>query len=124
MTPGLFCCGISKILLYPFIIFAVMTITRKPLNPLVYILLIVVCLVISIALLYINFSDFVMPYLLVIALLIICALVSLGSYIGYLMAPKNNQAFYTNFWRTVLLAVLGMIVVILIALPILVIENA
>jgi len=101
-----------------------MTITRKSLNPLVYILLIVVCLVISITLLYFNFSDFVMPYPVVIALLVICALVSFGSYIGYLMAPKHNQALYARLWRVVMLVVLCMIVVILIVLPILVIENA
>jgi hypothetical protein len=99
-------------------------ITRKPLNPLFYILLIVFCLILSIALLYINFSDFVMPYPLVIALLIICALVSLGSYIGYLMAPKHNHASYARLWRVVLLAILGIVVIILIALPVLVIENA
>ena len=98
--------------------------TRKPLNPLVYILLITICLVISIALLYVNFSEFVMPYPLVIALLIICALISFGSYIGYLMAPKHNLTLYARLWRIVLLVVLCMVVVILIVLPILVIQNA
>ncbi|MCO5945308.1 hypothetical protein [Mucilaginibacter flavidus] len=98
--------------------------TRKPLNPFVYILLIVICLVISIAMLYINFSDFVMPYPLVIALLVICALVSFGSYIGYLMAPKHNHALYARLWRIVLLILLSIVVVILIVVPILVIENA
>jgi hypothetical protein len=98
--------------------------TRKTLNPLVYILLIVTCLVISIAVLYFNFSDFVMPYPVVIALLVICALVSSGSYIGYLIAPKNNHTLYAKLWRITLLAVLGMVVVVLVALPVLVIENA
>ncbi len=98
--------------------------TRKPLNPLVYILLIVICLVISIVMLYINFSDFIMPEPLVVALLIICALVGLTSYIGYLRAPKSNQALPAKMWRVVLLAVLGIVVVTLIALPVLVIENA
>ncbi|WP_295795662.1 hypothetical protein [Mucilaginibacter sp.] len=98
--------------------------TRKPLNPFVYILLIVICLIISIALLYFNFSDFVMPYPLVIALLVICALVSLGSYIGYFRTPKHNYSLYAKLWRIVLLALLGVTVIILIALPVLVIENA
>ncbi len=98
--------------------------TRKSLNPLVYILLITICLVASITLLYVNFSEFVMPYTLVIALLIICALVSLGSYIGYFRAPKHSHTLYARLWRTVLLAVLGIVVIILAALPVLVIENA
>jgi len=99
-------------------------ITRKALNPFVYVLLIVICLVVSIALLYFNFSEFVVPYPLVITSLVICALVSFGSYIGYLMAPKHNLTLYARLWRIVLLVVLCMIVVILIVLPILVIQNA
>jgi hypothetical protein len=99
-------------------------ITRKALNPFVYVLLIVICLVVSIALLYFNFNEFVVPYPLVITSLVICALVSFGSYIGYLMAPKHNLTLYARLWRIVLLVVLCMIVVILIVIPILVIQNA
>jgi hypothetical protein len=101
-----------------------MMLTRKSFNPLVYVLLITICLVISIALLYFNFSEFVVPYPLVIASLVICALVSFGSYIGYLMAPKHNLTLYARLWRIVLLVVLCIVVVILIVLPILVIQNA
>jgi len=65
-----------------------------------------------------------MPYSVVIGLLIVCALISLGCYIGFYKTPKHSHTFYSKLWRITLLATLGAVVIILIALPILIIQNA
>ena len=124
--PGLFCLMyFVNTVINAFIIYICgMTATRKPLNPIVYILLIGFSLVIAITLLYINFSDFVMPFGIVVALLAICALTGLGSYIGYLRLPVNDLSLAAKIWRTTLVVLLGIVVTILLALPVLVFENA
>lgn len=101
-----------------------MTVAGKTFKPLLYPSLIGICLVISFGLLYINFSDFVMPFAVVVALLIICSLIGLISYVAYCRAPRHNHKTPAKFGRAILLVILGVVVIILIALPVLVIQNA
>jgi len=100
-----------------------MTINHKSIKLFVYPLLVGFCLVISIWLLYVNFSNFVMPYVLVVSLLIACAVVSLASGIGYYRIPwqGGNPA---AIGRVAVLIIMGIVVAALTVLPILVIENA
>jgi len=98
--------------------------TDKPFRPFVYPLTIVLCLLISIGLLYINFSDFVMPYVVVIGLLILCALVSVAAFVGFLRQPPPNDEISAKVGRLLLLIALTIMVIVLVAIPILVIQNA
>lgn len=105
------------------IIFAYMT-NSKPIKPFVYPLIIGLCLVISIALLYINFSDFVMPYAVAIGMLILCAVVSVASLIGFIRQPPPRDEILAKAGRLLLLIALSIMVIVLVAIPILVIQNA
>ncbi|MES2108588.1 MAG: hypothetical protein V4577_07570 [Bacteroidota bacterium] len=98
--------------------------TRRIIRPFVYPLIIVLCLLISIGLLYINFSDFVMPYVLVIGLLILCAIVSVAGLIGFIRQPPPNDEISAKVGRLLLLIALTIVVIVSVAIPILVIQNA
>jgi len=98
--------------------------TRRIIRPFVYPLIIVLCLLISIGLLYINFSDFVMPYVLVIGLLILCAIVSVAGLIGFIRQPPPNDEISAKVGRLLLLIALSIVVIVSVAIPILVIQNA
>jgi hypothetical protein len=98
--------------------------TSKPIRPFVYPLIIVVGLLISIALLYVNFNDFVMPYAVVVGLLILCALISLAGFIGFIRQPPPNDEISAKIGRLLLLIVLAIIVIVSVAIPVLVIQNA
>lgn len=92
--------------------------------PFVYPLTIILCLLISAGLLYINFSHFVIPYRVVTGLLIVCALVGVAAYVGFIRQPLPNDEIPAKVGRLLLLIVLTIIVIVLVAIPVLVIQNA
>src|SRR3569832_601690 len=95
---------------------------QKPVRPFVYTLIVIVCLLISVGLLYINFSNFVMPYAVVIGLLVICALVSVAGLIGFIRQPLPSDEISAKVGRLLLLIALTIMVIVLVAIPVLVIQ--
>jgi len=65
-----------------------------------------------------------MPYVLVIGLLILCAIVSVAGLIGFIRQPPPNDEISAKVGRLLLLIALTIVVIVSVAIPILVIQNA
>jgi len=65
-----------------------------------------------------------MPYALVIGLLILCAIISVAGLIGFIRQPPPNDEISAKVGRLLLLIALTIVVIISVAIPILVIQNA
>jgi len=90
-----------------------------------YALSIIFCLLFTIVMFGANFERYTMPYHLFITLLIICAIISVLSYAGYIYGKirswKRNG--YNILYNLISFFLLGLLVLLIIGFPVLVLSH-
>ena len=90
-----------------------------------YALAIIFCLLFTIVMFAANFNSYAMPYPVFIALLVICATISVLSYAGYIYGKVRSwkTGGYNILYNLILFFLLGSLVFLIIGFPVLVLSN-